>query len=443
MKFNIEHGLDTICGMVLLWIITTYSISIILEIPFFSLIIPLLLICKVTLTSMKEFSNKKSQIIFILVLLIKFLFMLYQAKYRNIPMGGNDWEGYNRHATTLLITSENFWQVFYIGDYDLFSRVIAVIYLFLGNHLSLINCFVFATSIGMVKYVRRISEIFIKDLRLSDLIALILMVWPINFIFSITVLREIPIQFALCLSVYCFINYILTTRMKYLLGIVVFSLIAAAFHSGMIGILPVYVLILAVFNVKKRKIDISLIKILISLFGLVIILSSPLGDLMLSKFSSIQSTDDLVEKTSYAAGRTQYVNTTPNNILDIFIQTPYRVIMFALAPLPWQLKGIDTLIAWLIDALPRLFLVYGIFTWIKRFKPKNPQFKIIKVCLILLIFVTYLLCAWGTANYGTAMRHRAKVFPVEVIIMFWSYSLNRGRSRVNYYVEDKFNNAST
>lgn len=414
-----------------IFIILCYALSIIWSIPVISLILPIIGIVIISLDSTKEFSNKKIQLLFMIIILIKVLFMIYQAEYKNLPMGGNDWSGYERHANELLNSSGDFLKLLFLSDVNIFSRIIAVIYYFFGNYIQLVNCFVFILSLSMVKYIHKVSMLLLNDKKLSNIIALVSSIWPISFIFSITVLRETPIQWAFIISVYCFLKYIKFGRLKYLIGLVVFSLIATIFHSGMIVVLLTYILLLSIYNVRERKISISILKILLFSILILLIWVSPVSELIMQKFNSVENTEDLIDRASYAAGSTNYVSNTPSNLLEILIQTPYRFIMFALSPLPWQINGASTLIAWLIDALPRLFLMYGLLIWLKRYKVNNDQSKLIKISIILIVIFTYIMFAWGTANYGTAMRHRAKIFPLEIIIMFWSFSLTKIKKRVN------------
>lgn len=437
---NVRKGQNVfvqISSVVLFICLTAYLLSIIWAMPAISLTLPLLLLLAITLSTTKEFTNKKSKLLFLLIVLVKFLVLIYQAEYKNIPMGGNDWAGFHRHAITLLESSRNIGDVIVSGNVNLFSRVMAIIYYFFGAYLPLVNLFVFIISISLAKYVHRITMI-ITDYNgfLADKASLLASAWPISFIFSVTVLREIPITWAVTASVYHFIEHLTTKRVRHLSMAIVLSVIASAFHSGMIGVVVVYFLILSFYNVRREKRTVSPTKIIVFSLISIMILALPVGDLIMQKFSSIETTEDLIERTSYTAGRTAYVTSTPSNIFQLILQTPYRLILFALSPLPWHLRGVDTLLAWIIDTIPQWILLSYFLSWVVKYKPKDQRAKVIKQVLLLIILSTYVLNAWGTSNYGTAMRHRAKVLPLKIIVMTWYIMLNKMKGRMGSNVED-------
>ncbi|PFA18428.1 hypothetical protein CN373_19250 [Bacillus cereus] len=422
VRFKIKDSIKSITIIAIL-VLFNFGVSIIWEIPFLNLVIPISLLLIVVLFTLIEFSNKESKIIFIMIFLFKFLMLVYQAKYKNLPMGGNDWEGYNRHAINLLVESKGFYDLLILPDVNLFSRLMSIIYYIFGTHLALINCFILIISILTIKYTHKISYILTKSKKIADISSLLVFIWPIEFIFSITVLREMPIQWSFVMSLYFFLLFIFRKKYSFFIFSIIFSLIASAFHSGMIGLVIIYLIVNSVYDVKKSKMSINPIKLVGTIFLILFIWLTPISDVITQKFSSIESTEDLIERASYSAGNTAYISGTADSLPELIVQMPYRVIMFALSPLPWQINGAPTFIAWLIDGLPRIVLLMGIWGWARRYRPKNKYEQIIKWTLISIIILTYIIHAGGTANYGTAMRHRAKILPLEVLLLVWGMFL--------------------
>ncbi|MEN1937269.1 hypothetical protein AAIE21_17205 [Paenibacillus sp. 102] len=424
VRFKIKDSVKSLAIVGIIGLLN-YSMSIIWGIPFLNLIIPFSLLLIVSCLALNEFSNKGSKIVFILIFLFKFLMLVYQAKYRDLPMGGNDWVGYNRHAINLLAESKGIFDLLIIPEVNLFSRFISLVYYLFGTHLALINCFVLILSIIMIKYIYKISYILTKSKRIADISSLLIFVWPIDFIFSITVLREMPIQWSFVMSLYFFLLYLNKKKYSFFILSIIFSLIASAFHAGMIGVVIIYMVVNSIYDVKRSLISVFPVKLVSTILLFLFIWLTPLSDVVTQKFSGIENTEDLIDKVSYSAGDTAYVSSTPGSIPEVIVQMPYRVLMFTLSPLPWQINGAPTFIAWLIDGLPRLLLLMGIGCWIKRYKPKNNYEMIIKWTFISIIVVTYLIHAGGTANYGTAMRHRAKMLPLEVLLLVWGIFLKK------------------
>lgn len=400
-----------------LWIILSYLISLFWKVPVLPLSLFIGLIWISIFINTKYFQYEKSKLLFILIMIVKFLLLLYQSKYKNLPMGGNDWQGYHGHATNLLNSVDCFIELFFVGETNLFSRGMAIIYYLFGTHLPLINCIVFIISILQIKYIYKISKLVINKKQYIDRIIILTIIWPINFIFSITILREAPIQFLFTISIYYMIMYIKFGKMRYILLSVVYSIISAALHSGMIAITLTYILVFIGYDRETSKIKFNLFSITILLVIISILFTSGLLSPIMQKFESIENMEDLISKSGYVAGNTAYVSIVPSNPIDLLLQTPYRVIMFALSPFPWQVYSVGTLIAFFIEGIPQYLIMYCLYKYIFRFKDNTEEEKSIKKLIIYTIILSYIMFAWGTANFGTAMRHRSKFSSIMIIIL--------------------------
>ena len=51
-------------------------------------------------------------------------------------------------------------------------------------------------------------------------------------------------------------------------------------------------------------------------------------------------------------------------------------------------------------------------------KSGNIEQKAVFIIFIILWLMTDLVFSWGTNNFGTAMRHRLKIFPLEILLMY-------------------------
>ena len=88
----------------------------------------------------------------------------------------------------------------------------------------------------------RVGLIFIKDKYFLSNVIILSLIWPINLIFSITVLRETPIQLTFIISFYYLLKYIKELKVRYIISALIYSIIATLFHSGMIVLVIIYIL---------------------------------------------------------------------------------------------------------------------------------------------------------------------------------------------------------
>lgn len=410
---DVKEGI-VVCILVM---VLSVLVSLFWEIPVLPVLIFVYIIWILVGMNIKYLSTKKSQILFILIMLIKFALMLYQAKYKNLPMGGNDWFGYNRHAISLLATSDSIIDLLFTGDTNFFSRIISIIYYIFGEHIQLINCFVLITSILQIRYIYKIGKMLIQNEKIINNVILVSAVIPINFIFSITVLRETPIQLFFIISLYHMLEYIRNSDFKNFIFAILSSLIATIFHSGMIVILLLYIGLYITYRKSTNEIKLNIITIGIIAFVLMILFVSGLLNPLLDKFNGIESITDVIEKGQYVAGNTAYVVSTPKNFIDMIIQTPYRFFMFSMSPMLWQVRDVGTIIALVIDAIPQYFIMYFVTNYILKVKYEDGKNKSIKIMMICIFILIYMMFGWGTANFGTAMRHRSKISPMMILIV--------------------------
>jgi hypothetical protein len=112
---------------------------------------------------------------------------------------------------------------------------------------------------------------------------------------------------------------------------------------------------------------------------------------------------------------TTYLYHIPTTVEAFITQIPYRFIMFTLSPLPWQVYDIPTFIAWLFDGIFQLFFFFKIIILLFDNHPRSRFGRETKRVVLLVFFCVNFIFALGTADYGTAIRHRAKIFPMMMI----------------------------
>jgi hypothetical protein len=436
LSVTLFRKLNLIFPIIVIHILLTFTASTISDAPIHSIGVFYLLILLIFINNIQLLSKKNHQIIYSLVFTVSNFLLIYQATNKNIPLGGVDWGNFNRQAMLVLNESNSFIS-FISHEQNLFAKFVAIIYYIFGPNIEQMYFFIFLTSLLVFQYIYKTAYFLLNDKNKASLVALIWSIWPSEIIHSVTFLREMPIQLLFIMSLYYFLIFINKRKVAFFFIAIALSILSSMMHSGMIGVVVTY-LFIGVSILGSRGTGTSIfspIRIAIFIAVVLVLVNSPIGEAMTLKFQDIESVEDLIDKKQRIEGNTAYITSTPQNSMDLLLQTPYRLFMFALAPLPWQVYSLGTLLSWILDGLLRCVVVWKLFEFFKLFKPKCENEHVYKYLFLLMIILTYLIFSWGTQNYGTAIRHRLKIFPMEIILIF-PY-LEMIKSRINFKIKLK------
>lgn len=415
--------------------------SFINSIPFISVIIPAIFTFFLFKSNLKILYNKKLKLLYLIFFIINSLILLFDIKYNFLPLTHMDFHSFDIFAQNAM-NSNNIIGMFK-NSIDLFVFFVAVLYKFFGIHAEMIAFYVFPFTFLVFKYMYKTVFEIANNKTISLISAIIVNFWPVNYLFGFSVLREIPNQFVIVLSFYFIVKFIksdeIKDKVRFAILSIVNALIASSIHSGFIGIVIVYMyIILQKFLFKKIKI-LNLPIILTVLLLLIIITFTPLWPMIAGRFTFLNSFDDLL---SYIQNRynylenanTAYITSVPKNIFELILSIPYRLVMFIFAPFVWQIYDFSTLFAFVFDSVPRLLMMIGIIFVLLKKNKKSFDNEIIKTAVLIFIFTCFIFCI-DVNNYGTAMRHRSKLLPIEILLLV-------GYGYVYYgdYVKNKMKN---
>jgi len=94
-----------------------------------------------------------------------------------------------------------------------------------------------------------------------------------------------------------------------------------------------------------------------------------------------------------------------------FIKIPVRYVTFIFSPfVPWLVRSIWHSVG-LIDAFLYLWMFYLLYKYKRIFK-----FNETAKAILIMILLTILVFSLGVTNVGTAIRHRAKIAPLLIIL---------------------------
>lgn len=118
------------------------------------------------------------------------------------------------------------------------------------------------------------------------------------------------------------------------------------------------------------------------------------------------------EQEIYTRGRSAYPEALiARSPWDLVWQTPIRAVYFLFAPFPWMVRSPPDVFG-LLDAW--MYMIIAIFIYRSRhFIRASPAAR-----AVFLVFLGMLLVlALGVSNYGAAVRHRAKLIPIELSLI--------------------------
>lgn len=358
-----------------------------------------------------------------LILALKLVLLIYQIQYRNLPLGGVDWVYYDRFGAELgLTTGGHVGAMLTSPDWDLFTKLTAVTYTWFGANSQQMYFLVFVTSLVTFTYLYGAAKLFLGEDRGAAIVAMLFMVWPNEVVMSVTFLREMPIQMLVAASLYHFLRFWHGDRWPHLLVALALSLGATLMHSGMI-VVPIAFAYLAARD--KDRGGLQLLRTILFIAAIAILLQTPPAAPLLSKFGEFTDPAALVEQGSTpdpaAADATTYY-LSPDMSSVPLLQLPYRLVMFALSPLPWQATNIGTAISVIIEGLPRLVMVALLVLAYVRCRSGEPRRDVLLLGLLLTVLAGYIVFSLGVSTYGTAIRHRAKFFPIEILLAYASFA---------------------
>ncbi|MFP3357264.1 hypothetical protein R0K17_07830 [Planococcus sp. SIMBA_143] len=243
--------------------------------------------------------------------------------------------------------------------------------------------------------------------KLSFIALLIFTLMPNSIFMSSILLREALIIFFTTVSLYYFLRWIGERSFLQFGWAVVLSILAMMFHTGMIGLLLVYIASFVWLERGKmgRKISTPLIYLLF--VGGIAFLVFQNSDVFLSKF--VTEEGGTVDYEIFAEGGSVYLASFSGlSGIAALLVAPLKMFYFLFSPLPLDWRGVGDIVSFLFDSTVYLFLIgatlYGLF------RSEMPVRT--KIFILLVIGMTVFIYSYGTQSAGTAMRHRNKIIPL-------------------------------
>ena len=325
-----------------------------------------------------------------------------------------------------------------------YSFVVGAIYYLFGIQRMMAQFFnVILSFLGISIFEKCLCEFdFQKESKEYSLMFAALL--PNFLIMSSILIRECLISVILCSSLYFFIKWWKTRLTAFFLLSFLCVLGACFFHSGSIamaiGTSIVLVLTAYAHDEEYRRLNISIKTIVLSVafVFLFLFLFDSLSDSLLRRFRGLEleHIESYIEEHNiYESHEEEDSGTSTYTIgitgqsgwRGILINSPIRIIYFLWVPMPWDMRGVSDLIAFLGSSM-----FYGgtffraVRLWFRKKEYHDNKALLVAVTIIALLAA--LVFSWGVDSAGSALRHREKFY----FLFLFLYCLVYERSHFTY-----------
>ena len=351
-----------------------------------------------------------------LPLLIAFLLRVSMCIIYNF-VGDSDPDGYAEVAQSFMnINMIELFKNIPMGAY-FYSWIISIFWRFTGNSITIIRVLNAILSYCCCVITYYITKEIYKDEKVQRKVVWCVAIFPSLIRFSSPFAsRETFFVFILLMCILCTCRYYYRKQTKYLICSLAFFVIGIILHTAMLTFGVLY-LFIVISKYKNQDIFNRVLKtsfFIIMIVGFIIILLK--NDIGTEKFNiggdgvSIQKVGWLQE--SSASGRAAYLtNLNFSNPVLIILMLPIRAVYFLYTPFIWMVRNILDVFG-IIDAIMYIYLTYCIW---KQYSEIKTKYKFVQY-LLFATFTTVIFMAAATSNYGTALRHRAKIVTLLIII---------------------------
>ena len=342
------------------------------------------------------------------ILLLAFVIRLIMAWFYSFNADA-DPDGYTE--TAMNFSQMDFGE--YIGSFQtgayLYSWLIAGLWKFTG-----INTIIIRIINALLSYLcclmgYQLTQKLFRNEKASRIALISTAVFPNLLRFSAQFAsRESLFVFLLMLALSILYEYYQNRKISYALIFIVIAVIGIFIHISMIGLFVIFVGI-TVTNIKKKSELIKAIFLtLVIVLGGIFMLKNNIGTekLYLNKGGLSNDKVAWIQESS-ADGRAAYLaGFSSNNLIITLLRLPVRMIFFLYTPFIWMVSKLIDLLG-LLDAILYVAISVLIFKSRKQYS-QIADSKFIKLFLLSMFFIIALMSI-ATSNYGTAIRHRAKI----------------------------------
>jgi hypothetical protein len=278
-----------------------------------------------------------------------------------------------------------------------------------------INC-LFSTLIAWNVY--RTVLLVTRDTRLALTSGWLVALFPMLIVFQAVTLREVAVIYPFTLGILHLTRWDRGEGNLYGFSAVALFGVSTLFHTGMIGALAgtgcaIFLMWLRSMRVgdmsRRRRLTIAILPYALTV---TFIVSTGMGlEKLRGGLTEFGAESIGAAQERAAVSRAAYLQGMPiRSPIDVVWQLPIRAAYFLFAPFPWMVHSATDIIGFMDGAcyLMLCFLIFRRRSELRRYP--TSRFYLAILCGAITVF------ALGTSNYGTALRHRAKLVPLIFVL---------------------------
>lgn len=379
--------------------------------------------------------NKGRNVFIVRCLLLGYVLrvgLMFVDLYTDIPIlgSGSDSEDFHRNAMQYMAQGYNG-----LDEYN-YAYLLGIIYSITNGSRIFAQYLNVLMGMGVLIIMLNIMKMLSVPLERQKKVILIAAIMPNLVIFSAILLREAWIEFFLILSLYWFVIWFLKKGdLRPISFSVLCVLLSSWMHAGCIFVAVGYFAAFITYNRSLQSFKLSRSSIasliLLSIFSLFFI---SYMDVFGGKFAGLAEMDSdqisgMIDESP--DGGSIYLSWLPLtfSILDVAF-LPIRMFYFLFSPIPFDWRGVNDLIAFLIDSSIYIWLFLRIYKDV----PRSEGNRLLGRYLLLTVLLSVAVFSVGTVAAGTAMRHRAKIASI-IFILYTLYDLKEKNEKK--YIETK------
>lgn len=339
-----------------------------------------------------------------------------------IPHSGDDSENFYKTGIEISMNTSLLNTEVYGG---LYSKFLGILFHLYGDDrlfVQFLNIIITMTAILIVIQIFRMLDI---PGHIQMILVLLLSFYPHSLIFSSILVRESMISITVVLSLYFFVRWFKNRSTINAVLCILAILSGASFHTAVIGILFGYLFGFIFYNHSVRTLKFSVESVVpFTVFAVIttyiIVFPDVVSGLPIANKVDqvLDNNDNVYEAVTSARGDTAYLASMEvNNLFQLLLFSPIKVIYFITSPMPWNISKFNELISFLLDGV---FYLTALILFIKNFYLVKS--RPILAILLISIFSGWFIFGLGISNAGTALRHRFKFFYIVIVALgvIWS-----------------------
>ncbi|WP_018867259.1 MULTISPECIES: glycosyltransferase family 39 protein [unclassified Thioalkalivibrio] len=348
---------------------------------------------------------------------------LVQRFLSPLPQGGADAISFERRAWFWAQSGcGNLGDHFSMGSSYLHSWLIANVYACADRAPLAFQAVNIALGMLTVYLIARIAE-QLWDRQAAVRAAWIAALFPILIVNAAVPLREVWFTAFFLLGVLWLVRWVQSQRTGFLVAAVGVLLASAIVHGAAVFAIAGIAVVLVGWSIREflRAADLGRIRPGLLFGGVLLGSAGVMGFLVMDdmRFSSIGQLGDVMEQTETldqraersARGGAAYPSfLIPSNDLQALVLTPIRMGYLLFGPPLWEVRSPVHLVGMLEGlfylSLVLLLALYRHHWW------QRQDFRL----LVVIFVVLTIIFAWGTSNFGTAARHRAKFLGILIAL---------------------------